>query len=46
MIVVQEIVRSMKRKSRKKGNLAIKVDLKKAYGRVSWESRVIGNEIQ
>lgn len=37
MIVVQEIVHSIKKKSGKKGNLAFKVDPEKAYDRVSQE---------
>lgn len=34
MIIVQEVIHSMQRKTGKKGAMAIKVDLEKAYGRV------------
>lgn len=37
MVIVQEIIHSMKRKTGKKGAVAIKVDLEKAYDWDSWD---------
>lgn len=36
IIVVQEVFHSMRRKSRAKGWMAIKIDLEKAYDRIKW----------
>ncbi|KAK9200020.1 hypothetical protein WN944_015215 [Citrus x changshan-huyou] len=36
IIVAQEIIHSMRRKKGRKGFMAIKVDIEKAYGRLSW----------
>ena len=36
IIVTQEIIHSMRRKKGRKGFMAIKVDLEKAYDRLSW----------
>ena len=36
IIVAQEIIHSMRRKKRRKGFMAIKVDLEKAYDKLSW----------
>lgn len=37
IIIVNELIHSMKRKTGKKGYMAIKVDLEKAYDRISWD---------
>lgn len=37
IVTAQEIIHSMKRHSGKRGWLAIKVDLEKAYDRISWD---------
>lgn len=37
IVVAQEVFHSMRSKKGKKGFLAIKVDLEKAYGRIRWE---------
>ena len=37
IVVVQEVVHSMSRKTGKKGFMAIKVDLEKAYDRLNWD---------
>lgn len=37
IIIVQELIHSMKRKTGKSGCVAIKVDLEKAYDRIRWD---------
>ena len=37
IVIAQEVVHSMRKKKGKVGQMAIKVDLKKAYDRLSWE---------
>ena len=37
IVVAQEVVHSMRRKTRRKGFMAIKVDLEKAYDRLWWD---------
>lgn len=36
IIVVQEVIRSMRQMKGKKGIIAIKIDLEKAYGIIKW----------
>ena len=36
IVVAQEVIHSMRRKTGKKGIMGLKVDLEKAYDRVSW----------
>lgn len=36
IIIVQKLIHSMRRKTGKKGSMAIKIDLQKAYDRVTW----------
>ena len=36
IVVAQEVVHSIRRKSSRRGYMAIKVDLEKAYNRLSW----------
>lgn len=47
VVIVQEVIHSMKRKTGKKGWMAIKIDLEKAYDRVNWdfvkESLILAN---
>ena len=37
IIIAQEIIHSMRQKTGKRGFMAIKVDLEKAYDRLSWD---------
>lgn len=37
IVVAQEIIHSMRRKTGNRGQTAIKVDLEKAYDRLSWD---------
>nr|KYP49443.1 Retrovirus-related Pol polyprotein LINE-1 [Cajanus cajan] len=37
IIITQEVIHSMKNRSRKKGWMAIKIDLEKAYDRLKWK---------
>ena len=37
IVIAQEVVHSMRRKSGNRGFIAIKVDLEKAYDRLCWE---------
>lgn len=36
MVILQEVIHSMRRKIGKKGWMALKLDLEKAYDRISW----------
>lgn len=37
MIITQEVVHSMRLRKERKGWMALKIDIKKAYDRLSWE---------
>lgn len=37
IVLVQELIHSMKKKTGKKGYITVKVDLEKAYDRIRWD---------